>query len=182
MDQRCGTCAGIGEVQDMEVRQHGRYAMQWARCSECNGTGVVSPPDPEPESPAPVAIPVVAPPVGIVLAITFADGRTQTRRPLEAQAADQLAEWLARDDVSHVRWTVRVAGQGSWTGEARGAGTAVPVRIDRDARTGRHVAHSTTVPGRVYAIDGQRCSCPGFMHYGRCKHLTAFTQEDRIAA
>ncbi len=41
MDQRCGTCAGIGEVQDMEVRQHGRYAMQWARCDACDGTGRV---------------------------------------------------------------------------------------------------------------------------------------------
>lgn len=37
----CGQCGGIGEVQDMEVRQHGRYAMQWARCDACDGTGRV---------------------------------------------------------------------------------------------------------------------------------------------
>lgn len=37
----CGQCGGIGEVQDMEVRQHGRYQMQWATCEACNGTGRV---------------------------------------------------------------------------------------------------------------------------------------------
>lgn len=181
MTTRCGRCQGKGELHDTELFR-GRYCDIWLHCHACQGTGTITEPDPEPEPPVPVAIPVCAPPVGIVLAITFADGRTQTRRPLEAQAADRLREWLARDDVSHVRWTVRITGQGSWTGWARGAGTLVPVRIDRDARTGRHVAHSTTVPGRIYAIDAQRCACPGFQHRGTCKHLTAFTQQDQVAA
>lgn len=40
----CGYCGGSGEVQDLEVRQHGRYRMQWARCRACDGTGrVVTP-------------------------------------------------------------------------------------------------------------------------------------------
>lgn len=40
----CSECGGIGEVQDLEVRQHGRYRMQWARCLACDGTGrVVTP-------------------------------------------------------------------------------------------------------------------------------------------
>ncbi len=38
---RCGCCGGSGEVQDLEVRQHGRYQMRWAPCRECNGTGEV---------------------------------------------------------------------------------------------------------------------------------------------
>lgn len=179
MTTRCERCGGKGEVHDTELFR-GRYCDIWIHCHACNGTGTIVDPDPEP--PVPAAIPVVAPAVGIVLAITFADGRTQTRRPLEAQAADWLAEWLARDDVAHVRWTVRQRGQGSWEGWAKGAGHPVPVRIDHDARTGRHLAHSTTVPGRVYAIDGQRCSCPGFQYRGHCRHLTAFAREERIAA
>ncbi len=35
----CGECAGMGEVQDLEVRQHGRYHMQWATCPTCDGIG-----------------------------------------------------------------------------------------------------------------------------------------------
>lgn len=176
----CQDCRGCGEIHSTELYR-GRYCDIYLHCHACNGTGTITPPDPEPS--APVAIPVVAPPVGIVFAITFADGRTQTRRPLEAQAADQLTEWLARDDVSHVRWTVRIAGQGSWSGGAKGAGRLVPVRIDRDARTGRHVAHSTTVPGRVYAIDGQTCGCLGFQHYGHCKHQRQWqAEQDKMVA
>lgn len=38
----CGQCGGIGEVQDMEVRQHGRYQMRWAPCRACDGTGRVA--------------------------------------------------------------------------------------------------------------------------------------------
>jgi DnaJ-class molecular chaperone len=37
----CQNCRGIGEVQCGEVRQHGRWAMQWTVCRECNGTGKV---------------------------------------------------------------------------------------------------------------------------------------------
>lgn len=49
----CGTCAGLGEVQDMEIRQHGRYAMQWARCRACQGTGRIE----APEQSGPVTVP-----------------------------------------------------------------------------------------------------------------------------
>ncbi len=35
----CGECGGMGEVQDLEVRQYGRFAMQWATCPTCQGTG-----------------------------------------------------------------------------------------------------------------------------------------------
>lgn len=42
---RCGQCGGRGEVQDMEVRQHGRYQMQWADCDTCNGTGTIAMPE-----------------------------------------------------------------------------------------------------------------------------------------
>lgn len=35
----CGECGGMGEVQDLEVRQHGRFVMQWASCTACNGSG-----------------------------------------------------------------------------------------------------------------------------------------------
>jgi hypothetical protein len=35
----CGECGGLGELQDLEVRQFGRFAMQWATCSTCQGTG-----------------------------------------------------------------------------------------------------------------------------------------------
>lgn len=35
----CGECGGLGEVQDLEVRQHGRFVMQWASCTACAGTG-----------------------------------------------------------------------------------------------------------------------------------------------
>ncbi len=31
----CGECGGHGEVQDLEVRQHGRLVMQWTRCPMC---------------------------------------------------------------------------------------------------------------------------------------------------
>lgn len=37
--KQCSECQGRGEVMDMEVRQHGRYAMQWDVCSSCGGTG-----------------------------------------------------------------------------------------------------------------------------------------------
>ncbi len=39
----CGECGGHGELQDMEVRQHGRFAMQWATCTACNGSGKRAP-------------------------------------------------------------------------------------------------------------------------------------------
>lgn len=35
----CGECGGMGEIQDLEVRQHGRFVMQWASCTSCNGSG-----------------------------------------------------------------------------------------------------------------------------------------------
>lgn len=35
----CSDCGGHGEVQDLEVRQHGRFVMQWATCTRCSGTG-----------------------------------------------------------------------------------------------------------------------------------------------
>ncbi len=38
----CGECGGLGEVQDLEVRQHGRWAMQWTSCPTCDGTGTRS--------------------------------------------------------------------------------------------------------------------------------------------
>jgi len=36
----CGECGGHGEIQDMEVRQHGRFVMQWTNCPTCHGRGV----------------------------------------------------------------------------------------------------------------------------------------------
>ncbi len=35
----CGECGGMGEVQDLEVRQFGRFAMQWVACTACDGSG-----------------------------------------------------------------------------------------------------------------------------------------------
>jgi hypothetical protein len=35
----CGECGGMGELQDLEIRQFGRFAMQWAPCTACNGAG-----------------------------------------------------------------------------------------------------------------------------------------------
>jgi DnaJ-class molecular chaperone len=35
----CGECGGMGEIQDLEVRQHGRYQMQWVACTACAGAG-----------------------------------------------------------------------------------------------------------------------------------------------
>lgn len=37
----CGECGGHGEIQDLEVRQHGRFVMQWTNCPTCHGTGIV---------------------------------------------------------------------------------------------------------------------------------------------
>jgi hypothetical protein len=34
----CGECGGAGEVMDMEVRQFGRYQMQWTSCPTCHGS------------------------------------------------------------------------------------------------------------------------------------------------
>lgn len=39
----CNECSGHGEIQDLEVRQHGRFVMQWATCTACNGSGKRSP-------------------------------------------------------------------------------------------------------------------------------------------
>jgi len=167
----CWNCNGTGE----ELVAYASVT-QWQMCRTCAGTGTITEPDPEP--PAPVA----APRVKVVLSITMVDGSIRTRRPLVAQAPARLQEWSERPDVAFVRWTVEAEGQGSWSGGVTGAGKPVPVRIDRDARTGRHVAHSTTVPGRVYAIDGQKCSCPGFAYHGRCKHIATYREIERIAA
>lgn len=35
----CKKCRGIGEVEYMEVRQPGRFQMQWVTCPACGGTG-----------------------------------------------------------------------------------------------------------------------------------------------
>jgi len=35
----CSECGGRGEIQDLEVRQHGRFAMQWTSCPTCHGAG-----------------------------------------------------------------------------------------------------------------------------------------------
>jgi DnaJ-class molecular chaperone len=35
----CNECAGLGETQDMEVRQFGRFVMQWSPCDICHGSG-----------------------------------------------------------------------------------------------------------------------------------------------
>jgi hypothetical protein len=174
MTRTCWNCNGLRE----EMTAYPSLT-QWERCRTCEGTGVITEPDPEP--PAPVS----APAVKVVLTITMANGTTRTRRPNVAQAPARLQEWIERTDVAFVAWKVEAEGQGSWTGGVRGAGYAqrVPIRIDRDARTGRHVAHSTTVPGRLYAIDGQKCSCAGFARHGRCKHLASFIErEERLAA
>lgn len=36
----CGECGGHGEIQDLEVRQHGRFVMQWTNCPDCHGSGI----------------------------------------------------------------------------------------------------------------------------------------------
>ena len=44
---------------------------------------------------------------------------------------------------------------------------------------------SKSTPGTWYVVEGGRCSCPGFEHYGRCRHLAAAAQaelNDREAA
>ncbi len=38
----CSECAGLGEIQDLEVRQHGRFVMQWAPCETCHGAGTIT--------------------------------------------------------------------------------------------------------------------------------------------
>lgn len=48
---RCNECHGIGEVEYMEVRQFGRFQMQWVPCKACNGTGRIATPEPEPSAP-----------------------------------------------------------------------------------------------------------------------------------
>jgi hypothetical protein len=35
----CAECGGLKEIQDMQIRQHGRWAMLWAICPTCKGTG-----------------------------------------------------------------------------------------------------------------------------------------------
>ena len=42
----CSQCAGLGEEQSMEVRQHGRFVMLWAVCTACDGTGRAEVPAP----------------------------------------------------------------------------------------------------------------------------------------
>lgn len=42
----CSQCGGLGEDQSMEVRQHGRFVMQWAVCTACKGTGRTPAPRP----------------------------------------------------------------------------------------------------------------------------------------
>lgn len=42
----CSECGGIGEVQDLKVRQHGRFVMQWVVCTACHGTGRMPAPPP----------------------------------------------------------------------------------------------------------------------------------------
>lgn len=44
--KRCNECGGMGEVQDLEVRQYGRYVMLWAICPSCRGTGYTPEPPP----------------------------------------------------------------------------------------------------------------------------------------
>ncbi len=44
--KRCSECGGTGEVMDMEVKQFGRYQMQWTVCPTCGGTGHTPEPPP----------------------------------------------------------------------------------------------------------------------------------------
>ncbi len=92
MDQQCGFCGGIGQVQDMEVRQHGRYAMQWARCPDCSGTGTITPSDPEP--------PIAAAPVPVVAETFIVAGKAVTAPGF---TPDQLIAFVARAKRAQLR-------------------------------------------------------------------------------
>jgi hypothetical protein len=35
----CKQCRGVGQVEHMEVRQPGRFQMQWVTCPACGGSG-----------------------------------------------------------------------------------------------------------------------------------------------
>jgi hypothetical protein len=47
------------------------------------------------------------------------------------------------------------------------------VQLLRDRRDGRHYATSATTPGTRYFVTLLSCTCPGFLHYGHCKHHSA---------
>lgn len=38
---------------------------------------------------------------------------------------------------------------------------------------------SKSEPGHWYIVEGGRCSCPGFAHRGRCRHLGAAAEAER---
>lgn len=44
--KQCSECGGRGEVMGMEIRQHGRYHMQWDICPSCGGSGFSPEPPP----------------------------------------------------------------------------------------------------------------------------------------
>ena len=48
------------------------------------------------------------------------------------------------------------------------------VRLYMDRKDGRFYASSRSQPGTFHRLTGFSCSCPGFIHHGRCSHLAAF--------
>jgi hypothetical protein len=44
-----------------------------------------------------------------------------------------------------------------------------------------HFATSGTMPGIVYRVSKQGCSCQGFRSFGRCKHYALFMDRDAFA-
>ena len=56
-------------------------------------------------------------------------------------------------------------------------GRAEGVVLLTEATTGERFATSATVAGEVYRLTPGSCSCKGFAHYARCKHLALLLAE-----
>lgn len=95
---KCFACNGTGQTLDMVTQRAGRFAMVWAECERCEGTGTTPESRFNPQAP-------------ITLTIYRDDSDFARVTEVPAWMARRaLAHWASQPGVRAVSWSVEVDG------------------------------------------------------------------------
>lgn len=96
---KCLACNGTGQTLHMVTQQEDRFAMVWASCITCEGTGTTPESAFNPQSP-----------VTLTIYRDSADVARVTEVPAW-MARRALAHWASQPGVRAVAWSVKVNGE-----------------------------------------------------------------------
>ncbi len=96
---KCHACDGSGQTLDMATQREGRFAVVWASCPRCEGTGAAPASAFDPQAP-------------VTLTIYGQDVDTARVTEVPAWMAGlAVAHWTGQPGVRAISWSVEVDGE-----------------------------------------------------------------------